>query len=81
MPGALEALRASGRAGSIVTVGNDMTEHTRMGLIDNVLTMIFAHPVQRLASDAIAQMQADAAGSNAPGKRLLGFDIFGPENI
>lgn len=81
MPGALEALRASGRAGQIVTVGNDMTEHTRMGLIDNVLTMICAHPIQRLASDAIAQMQGDLAAAVSPGKRLLSFDIFGPENI
>jgi LacI family transcriptional regulator len=81
MPGALEALRASGRAGSIITVGNDMTEHTRMGLIDNVLTMIFAHPIQRLASDAIAQMQADLANETPPAKRLLNFEIFGPENI
>lgn len=81
MPGALEALRTSGRAGSIITVGNDMTEHTRMGLIDNVLTMIFAHPIQRLASDAIAQMQSDLANEAPPAKRLLNFEIFGPENI
>jgi LacI family transcriptional regulator len=81
MPGALEALRASGRAGSIITVGNDMTEHTRMGLIDNVLTMIFAHPIQRLACDAIAQMQSDLTNEAPPAKCLLNFEIFGPENI
>lgn len=81
MPGALEALRASGRAGSIITVGNDMTEHTRLGLIDNVLTMIFAHPVQRLATDALVQMQADLANETPPAKRLLNFEIIGPENI
>lgn len=81
MPGAIEALRASGRAASIVTVGNDMTEHTRRGLIDNILTMIFAHPIQRLALDAVTQMQADISASAPPVKRLLSFEIFGPENI
>lgn len=81
MPGALQALRASGRAGSIVAVGNDMTEHTRMGLIDNVLTMVFAHPIQRLANDAIAQIQSDLANESPPAKRLLNFEIIGPENI
>lgn len=81
MPGALQALRGSGRAGSIVTVGNDMTEHTRMGLIDNVLTMIFAHPVQRLAQEAIGQMHRDLTTSGPAGKRIMTFDIFGPENI
>ena len=81
MPGALEALRASGRAESIVTVGNDMTEHTRRGLIYNVLTMTFAHPIQRLAIDAIAQMQSDLAKETPPAKHLLNFEILGPENI
>lgn len=81
MPGVLEALRQSGRAGTIVTVGNDMTEHTRLGLIDRVLTMIVAHPVQHLAAEAIAQMQGDAAVAAAPRKRVLGFEIFGPENV
>lgn len=81
MPGALQALRNSGRASSIVTVGNDMTEHTRLGLIDNVVTMIFAHPIQRLAQEALAQMQRDLNTGNAPTKRFLNFEIFGPENI
>lgn len=81
MPGALEALRASGRAESIVTVGNEMTEHTRMGLIDNVLTMIFAHPIQRLATEAIGQIYGDLTAAIPPAKRLLSFDVIGPENV
>ncbi|MFD1810162.1 hypothetical protein ACFSHQ_25080 [Gemmobacter lanyuensis] len=64
-----------------MTVGNDMTAHSRIGLIDNIITMVFAHPVQRLAAEAIHHMQADLANAAAPGKRLLGFDIFGPENL
>jgi LacI family transcriptional regulator len=81
MPGALEALRSSGRAQGIVTVGNDLTEHTRTGLIDNILTMVFAHPVQRLAAEAVAHMAREAARAAAPTKRLLAFDVYGPENI
>jgi LacI family transcriptional regulator len=81
MPGAIEALRASGRAQDIVTVGNDLTEHTRMGLMDNILTTIFAHPVQRLAAEAISHMAKEVASGTPPTKRLLAFDIFGPENL
>jgi LacI family transcriptional regulator len=81
MPGALEALRASGRAQGIVTVGNDLTEHTRTGLIDNVLAMVFAHPVQRLAAEAVAHLAREVASGTAPTKKLLAFDVFGPENI
>jgi LacI family transcriptional regulator len=81
MPGVIEALCASGRAGSIVTVGNDLTEHTRLGLIDGTLSMVFAHPIQRLAQEAISQMQRDLAAGSPPGKKVMTFDVFGPENI
>jgi LacI family transcriptional regulator len=81
MPGAMEALRASGRAKSIVTLGNDLTEHTRTGLIDHVLSMVFAHPVQRLATDAITHIARELSTGVGPSKRVLSFDIFGPENI
>lgn len=81
MPGAMEALRASGRAASLVTLGNDLTEHTRLGLIDHVLAMVFAHPVQRLAAETLAHVQRELASGAAPTKRLLAFDICGPENL
>lgn len=81
MPGAIEALRASGRTGSLVTLGNDLTEHTRLGLIDHVLAMVFAHPVQRLATETIAHVQRELASGAVPSKRLLAFDIYGPENL
>jgi LacI family transcriptional regulator len=81
MPGAIEALRSSGRATSIVTVGNDITEHTRTGLMDNVLTMVFAHPVQRLATEAVAHLAREVNSGTPPTKKLLAFDIYGPENI
>lgn len=81
MPGALEALRNSGRAQSLVTVGNDITDHTRTGLMDNILAMVFAHPVQKLAEEAIAHLTREISNGAPPTKRLLPFEIFGPENI
>lgn len=81
MPGALEALRSSGRAQGMVTVGNDITEHTRTGLMDNLLAMVFAHPVQRLAEEAIGHIVRELASGAQVTKRLLPFEIFGPENI
>jgi LacI family transcriptional regulator len=81
MPGAIEALRSSGLATPIVTVGNDITEHTRTGLMDNVLSMVFAHPIRRLAAEAIVQMQRDVGAGAEPAKRILNFEIYGPENI
>ncbi len=81
MPGALEALRHSGRAEKLVTVGNDITEHTRSGLMDNILTMVFAHPVQRLAEEAVAHLVRELSSGAPATKRILPFDVLGPENI
>jgi LacI family transcriptional regulator len=81
MPGAIEALRLSGRSQDIVTVGNDLTEHTRAGLMDNIMAMVFAHPVQRLAAEAIAHLSRELSGAASPTKKVLAFDVLGPENI
>lgn len=79
MPGVLEALRASGR--SLVATGNELTEHTRMGLIDGHLSLVVAHPLARLASETFAQITADLESDATPSKRIIGFDIFVPESI
>lgn len=81
MKGALQALKASARGPDLVAVGHELTDHTRDGLMDNVLSMVFAHPLQRLAQDAVAQMQRDLQAGTSPAKRILNFEIFGPENI
>jgi hypothetical protein len=77
----INTLRSSGRAESIVTVGNDITEHTRTGLMDHVLAIVFAHPVQRLATEAVAHLVREVTSGAAPTKKLLAFDVLGPENI
>ena len=81
MAGVLEALRSSGRGRSIVTVGHEITDHTRMGLIDNDLSLVLAHPIQRLATEAVVHMLRDLQAGKSAAKRLIGFDIFTPENI
>lgn len=81
MAGVLEALRATGRGRSIVTVGHDLTDHTRMGLIDKDLSVVLAHPIQRMANEAVLHMQRGLRTDTPPTKRLIGFDIFTPENV
>lgn len=46
MVGVRKALRASGRGRSIITVGHEMTLHTRTALIDNDLSLVLAHSIQ-----------------------------------
>ena len=81
--GALAALRLSGRAGKIVMIGKDLMDITRDALMDGTLTLAIAHPLQRLASDAIAGMvRAIAAGSSGGNfTSVLQFDLYTRENI
>jgi LacI family transcriptional regulator len=81
MKGVLQALSAAGRGPEIIVVGHEITDHTRVGLMDNILSMVFAHPIRRLAAEAIAVMLRDVAAGGLPAKRILSFDIYGPENI
>ena len=81
MAGVLEALRSSGRGRSIVTVGHEITDHTRLGLMDNDLSLVLAHPIQRLAMEAVVHMLRDLRARMGLVKHLIGFDIFTPENI
>ena len=81
MVGVLEALKAAGRSRSVITVGHEITEHTRNGLIDGNLALVLAHPIARLATEAICQMRRDVVNESGPAKRMIGFQIYTPENI
>jgi LacI family transcriptional regulator len=79
--GALVALRASGRAGSIVVVGYDLTEVTRAALLDGAMTLVISHPLARLARETIDGMirACSAPGSNQTS--IAPFEIYTRENI
>ena len=49
--------------------------------MDHDLALVLAHPIAKLATDAVAQMLHDLRCEAAPGKRVIGFDIDTPKNI
>ena len=81
--GAMAALRTSGRAGKLITVGYELMDNTRAGLLDGTLTMIIAHPFQRLAEAAVSGMiKATTAGQGGNKQTtVLPFEIYTRENI
>ncbi|MCX7889698.1 MAG: LacI family DNA-binding transcriptional regulator [Rhodobacteraceae bacterium] len=82
MAGVLEVLEEVDPGRSICVVGLDLPEHTRMGLIAGRLSVVIAHPLDRLLAVAIAEMRADVAqGRATPARRVLPFDILTPENV
>jgi LacI family transcriptional regulator len=79
--GVLTALRSSGRSGTLVVVGYDLTDVTRAALLDGTMTMVLSHPLQQLARDTIHGM---VKASQSPGTNLTSiapFEIFTRENI
>jgi LacI family transcriptional regulator len=54
--GALAALRASDRAGKVVTVGYELTDNTRAALLDGILMLVISHPFERPSCEAMSGM-------------------------
>lgn len=81
--GALAAIRDSGRAGDLVTVGYELFETTKAALLDDTLTFLISHPFERLAHETISNMiRAKLAGTDAGSQTvLLDFEIHTRENI
>jgi LacI family transcriptional regulator len=81
--GAVAALRDSGRAKEIVTVGYDLTEVTRAGLLDGTIDFLISHPLPTLAQEAVAAMiRAVQGGPDFPAQSIaLPFEIYTPENL
>jgi LacI family transcriptional regulator len=79
--GALAALRAGGRAGSLVVVGYDLTEVTRAALLDGSMTLVISHPLARLARDAVDGMVRACANPGSTQTSIVPFEIFTRENI
>lgn len=81
--GAMTALRSCGVAGKITTVGYELMDLTREGLLDGTLTVVISHPLQRLAETTIVNMIEARTDQTRAGKQtvILPFDIYTRENI
>jgi LacI family transcriptional regulator len=81
--GVLAAVRACGKVGEIVTVGHDLMDSTRAGLLDGSLTMALSHPFKALGRETVAALiRAKKAGADATGQSVVvPFEIYTRENI
>ena len=83
MEGVIEALREEGGGRDVVAVCNEITPDSRAALAENIITMVIATPVARLAGELV-QIMAAAIASPAqepPGQTFLPFDLYTSENI
>ena len=81
--GVIAALREAQTAGRLVTVGHELMNETRAGLLDGILTLVISHPLQKLASETIALMvDATTEGKHKPlATTRLPFEIYTAENL
>lgn len=81
--GVLSALRASGQAGQIHCVGYELMDSTREGLLDGTLSLVIAHPLQKLAATTITEMinSKNLEMSQIVQTKILPFEIYTRENV
>jgi LacI family transcriptional regulator len=81
--GAMNALRASGKANQIITVCHQLMDNTRIGLLDGTLSLLLHDPVDKLATTTIAGMMkaCTAPADVGPQTTVLPFEIYTRENI
>jgi LacI family transcriptional regulator len=81
--GVIGALHDEGMAGKLTVVCHTNSPDTRAALADNVVTMVIAEPVDKIARELVTQMSN--ATTNGPaetaGQIFLPFDILVSENL
>jgi LacI family transcriptional regulator len=79
--GLIKALREHSTALHIAAICNELTATTRSALIDGVLDMVLATPIQDIAHRTVQSMIAACDGKSVPGQVLLPANIYISENI
>lgn len=81
--GAMRALRGAAQPRQVVTIGHQLMDNTRDGLLDGTVTMILHDPAEATARETIAVMirACEAGPDSSPQQIALPFEIYTPENI
>lgn len=81
--GAISALRDMPKRDDFVAVGYELFDDTKAALIDNTLSMVISHPMEKFAQQAVAtMMRVKRAGEDGGARRVtFGFDIYTPESV
>lgn len=83
MEGVIGALREHGRYEKLVVVCNELIPETRAALLDGIVDLVIATPIELLADRAVDAMVAAIEGraTDIPTQTQLPFDLFVSENI
>jgi len=81
--GVIAALRTCGKAGQVVTVGHQLMDNTRLGLLDGTLSMIINSPTETFVHETVSAMIRACQASADQGRQtiVIPFEICTRENI
>ncbi len=81
--GAIAALRTTPKREDFVVVGYELFDETRKALIEDTLSFVISHPMERFAQATIATLlKAKESGPDGGAHReTFGFDIYTPESV
>ena len=81
--GVMAALRTCDRAGKVVTVGHQLMDYTRLGLLDGTLSMILESPTEKFVHETFSAMIRACQSGEDQGRQtvVIPFEIFTRENI
>ena len=80
--GVVQAIADAGAAERLVTIGRDLTEDTRTGLIDGTIRLVLSHPMRPMAAAVVGAMVAATSGAGVGFRQvLLPFELWTAENV
>ena len=81
--GVVAALREESRPGAVALVCSELTDVTRAGLADGVVSAVISTPIGLLARRCVSEMLAalEPGGVQPPDQTFLPFEIYVSENI
>jgi len=80
--GVIAALREESQPGAVALVCSELTDVTRAGLADGIVSAVISTPIDLLARQCVAQMLAALEPAAVPAEQtFLPFEIYVSENI
>ena len=81
--GVITALRTCGKAEQVVTMGHQLMDYTRLGLLDGTLSMIINSPTEKFVHETVSAMIRACHASADQGRQtiVIPFEILTRENI
>lgn len=83
MEGAIAALREMRKAGEVSLIVNELTDETRVALLDKTVSIVIGTPLRPLCQELVSMMihVTENGMAETPGQRFMPFEVWTPESL